>query len=137
MLTNYCIFKQNNGWELLQTWMKSALLWKNAILRWDYVEDYDYQIEEYEEIGQTALDALLADDNVELIGELEFENSFSGEIGDQMQPEGAVELVYKNVRIRKKTDKSRVKIENIPPESFRISRDAKSINGCCLCWRTS
>ena len=127
MLTNYCIFKQNNGWELLQTWMKSALLWKNAILRWDYVEDYDYQIEEYEEIGQTALDALLADDNVELIGELEFENSFSGEIGDQMQPEGAVELVYKNVRIRKKTDKSRVKIENIPPESFRISRDAKSI----------
>ena len=81
MLTNYCIFKQNNGWELLQTWMKSALLWKNAILRWDYVEDYDYQIEEYEEIGQEALDALLADDNVELIGELEFENSFSGEIG--------------------------------------------------------
>ena len=127
MLTNYCIFKQNNGWELLQTWMKSALLWKNAIIRWDYVEDYDYQIEEYESIGQSALDALLSDDMVELVGDLEFENSFSGEIGDEMQPEGAVELVYKNVRIRKKTDKSRVKIENIPPESFRISRDAKSI----------
>ena len=127
MLTNYCIFKQNNGWELLQTWMKSALLWKNAILRWDYVEDYDYQIEEYEEIGQEALDALLADDNVELIGELEFENSFSGEIEPNMTAEGTTSLVYKNVRIRKKTDKSRVKIENIPPESFRISRDAKSI----------
>ena len=127
MLTNYCIFKQNNGWELLQTWMKSALLWKNAILRWDYVEDYDYQIEEYEEIGQEALDALLADDNVELIGELEFENSFSGEIGLENETQGVTSLVYKNVRIRKKTDKSRVKIENIPPESFRISRDAKSI----------
>ena len=127
MLTNYCIFKQNNGWELLQTWMKSALLWKNAIIRWDYVEDYDYQIEEYESIGQEALDALLSDDNVELVGDLEFENAFSGEIGADLQAQDQSTLVYKNVRIRKKTDKSRVKIENIPPESFRISRDAKSI----------
>ena len=127
LITNYCIFKQNNGWELLQTWMKSALLWKNAILRWDYVEDYDYQIEEYEEIGQEALDALLSDDNVELIGELEFDTGFTGEIELEGQTQGAPSLVYKNVRIRKKTDKSRVKLENIPPESFRISRDAKSI----------
>ena len=127
MITNYCIFKQNNGWELLQTWMKSALLWKNAIIRWDYVEDYDYQIEEYEEIDQTALDALLSDDNVELIGELEFENSFSGQIGLGEETQGETVMVFKNVRIRRKTDKSRVKLENIPPESFRISRDAKSI----------
>ena len=38
MITNYAIFKQNNGWELIQTWIKSALLWKNGIIRWDYVE---------------------------------------------------------------------------------------------------
>ena len=35
------------------------------------------------------------------------------------------ELVYVDVRIRRKNDNSRVKIENIPPEAFRISRDAK------------
>ena len=30
-ITNYCLFKKNNGWELIQQWMKAALLWKNAI----------------------------------------------------------------------------------------------------------
>ena len=122
MLTNYCIFKQNNGWELLQSWMKSALLWKNAVIRWDYVEDYDYKIEEYEEISQEALDALLAEDDVELIGDLEFENKPTGDGQD------GVMMMYVNVRIRRTMDKSRVKLENIPPESFRISRNAKSID---------
>ena len=129
MLTNYCIFKQNNGWELLQSWMKSALLWKNAVIRWDYVEDYDYKIEEYEEISQEALDNLLSDDDVELIGDLEFENKFSEGSGDPLGgQEPDANLVYVNVRIRRTIDKSRVKLENIPPESFRISRNAKSID---------
>jgi hypothetical protein len=52
LLTNYALFKQNKGWEVLQTWFKSALLWKNSIIRWDYVEDHQYKIEEYEEIDQ-------------------------------------------------------------------------------------
>ena len=66
MMVNYCIFKQNKGWELLQSWIKSSLLWKNAIIRWDYVEDFDYKIEEYEEVSQEKLDQILAEDDVEL-----------------------------------------------------------------------
>ena len=31
-IVNYTIFKQNNGWETLNTWVKSALLWKNSIV---------------------------------------------------------------------------------------------------------
>ena len=120
MLTNYCVFKQNKGWELLQTWIKSALLWKNGIIRWDYVEDFEYKIEEYDKIDQVKLDELLADENVEIVGDLKYENEFD----DQSQE---AELMYIDVRIRRKIDKSRVKIENIPPENFRISRDAKSI----------
>ena len=102
------------------------MLWKNGIIRWDYVEEYDYAMEEYDKIDQDMLDSLLADDSVELVGELEFENELSG--GDPLgggEPEA--KLVYVNVRIRKKIDKSRVKIENVPPENFRISRDAKTI----------
>ena len=126
MVTNYVIFKQNKGWELLQTWFKSALLWKNGIVRWDYVEDYDYKIEEYEKIDQAKLDELLSDDDVEIVGDLQFENELgeSDPLGGQ---EPDAELVYVDVRIRRKVDKSRIVIENIPPENFRISRDAKSI----------
>ena len=131
MLTNYCLFKQNNGWHELQTWIKSALLWKNAIIRWDFVEDMEYQIEEYDEIDQVKLDELLSDENVEIVGDLEFENKL-GEVNDPLADPQMADLVYVNVRVRRKTDKSRVRIENIPPEAFRITRDAKSIDDAAL-----
>ena len=127
---NYCIFKKNSGWELLSSWVKASLLWKNAIIRWDYVEDYDYKFEEYEEINQQALDALLADEDVEIVGDLKVENDF-GEIGLDTLEGGeapAAELVYKDVRIRRKIDRSRIDIEQVPPENFRITRDADTID---------
>lgn len=119
LLTNYCIFKQNNGWEELQTWIKSSLLWKNGVIRWDYVEDFAVHFEEFERITQSRLDELLSDENVEIVGELEYEN--------EIDMNGSAELVYIDVRIKRTIDKSRIKIENVPPENFRISRDATKI----------
>jgi len=113
-LVNYCLFKKNRGWELLQTWMKASLLWKNAIMRWDYVEDTDYVIEEYESIDEAKLDEILANPNYEIVGELTLD--------------GTSDLIrYIDVRLRKKIDKSRIKLECVPPEAFRISQDAKDI----------
>lgn len=120
-ITNYCLFKKNNGWEIIQQWMKAALLWKNAVCRWGYIEDYDYIFEEYERISQPNLDELLSEDGVEIVGNLQFEN----------QPEEfsqEVELMYIDVRIRKRINKSKVKLELVPPENFRISRDATHID---------
>ena len=53
---------------------------------------------------------------------------YENEITEANIEGGNAELVYVDVRIRRKVNKSRVKIENIPPENFRISRDAKSID---------
>jgi len=113
-LVNYCIFKKNKGWEILQTWMKASLLWKNSVIRWDYIEDFDYVMEEYEEIDEAKLDEILADENIEIVNELTL-NPTSENIS------------YIDVRLRKKIDKSRIKLEVIPPESFRISNEAKDI----------
>jgi len=124
-ITNYCLFKKNNGWELIQQWMKAALLWKNAVCRWGYIEDYDYVFEEYEKISQPNLDKLLSEDGVEIVGDLEFENVFEPMDTFNGQPEA--ELMYVDVRIRKRINKSRVKVELVPPENFRISRDATCI----------
>jgi len=114
-LVNYCLFKKNKGWEVLQSWIKSSLLWKNAVIRWDYVEEYDYVIEEYETIDEAKLDEILADENLEIVGELTLDTS-------------AEMIQYVDVRLRKKIDKSRIKLDCIPPESFRISNDAKDID---------
>ena len=125
-IVNYCLFKKNNGWELMQQWIKSSLLWKNSVCRWTYVEDYDYVFEEFEQISQAKLDELLSEDNVEIVGALQSENVFSN--ADPLAgQESQTELMYVNVRIKRTIDKSRVKIDIIPPENFRISRDATSI----------
>lgn len=113
-LVNYCIFKKNKGWEILQTWIKASLLWKNSVCRWDYIEEFDYSIEEYEEISQEQLDKILADESYEIIGDL-------------ILNEQTTNVSYNDVRLRKTIDKSRIKLEVIPPEAFRISSEAKEI----------
>lgn len=121
-LTNYVVFKQNPGWTILNTWTKSALLWKTSHVRWRYVEDHEYTFEEYEEIDQNSLDLLLADENIEVAGSLTYEPRAT------TMPDGSATFVnmYSEVRLRRKVDKSRVKIDNVPTENFRISRDATS-----------
>ncbi len=125
-IVNYCLFKKNNGWELLQQWIKASLLWKNSVCRWTYVQDKDHKFEEFERISQTKLDELLAADDIEIVGDLQFEN-----VVDAINPidkdEPNVELMYINVRIKRTIDRSRVKLELVPPENFRISRDSTSI----------
>lgn len=110
-ITNYCIFKKNKGWEIINTWMKAALLWKNAAVAWEYVEDYELSFDEYDEITAEALDILLSDPEVEVVGDL-----YSNESG-----------VYENVRVKRTHNKSGVKIRNIEPESFLINQGASSI----------
>ena len=110
-VTNYCLFKKNKGWEIINTWMKAALLWKNAAVVWEYVEDYEYTFEEYEEMTPEALDLVLSDMDMEVVGDL-----FINESG-----------MYQDVRIKKKCNKSGVNIRNIEPESFLISQGASSI----------
>ena len=114
-IVNYCIFKKNKGWEILQTWIKASLLWKNSVIRWDYIEDFEYLMEEYEQIDEAKLDEILADPNLEIVGELTLSNE--SEL-----------IAYTDVRLRKRIDKSRIKLEVIPPESFRISENAKDID---------
>ena len=123
-LVNYTIFKQNPGWEILNTWVKSSLLWKNSIVRWDFIEDYEYTFEEYDSISQENLDILLSDADTEIIGTLNYDQELATDEGGN----SVYNIVYKDVRLKKQHDKTRIKIENVHPEAFRISRGAKSLD---------
>ena len=43
-LTNHCIFTKNNGWVQLNTWIKAALLFKNAVIRWKWENYYSTKV---------------------------------------------------------------------------------------------
>ena len=123
-IVNYAIFKQNNGWEILNTWVKSALLWKNSIVRWEFIEDYEYSFEEYDSIEQANLDIILADEDIEVVGKLKYDQ----ELDTDEQGNSVYKTVYKDVRLKRKHNKTRILIKNVHPECFRITRDAHSLD---------
>lgn len=123
-LVNYEIFKKNPGWQVLNTWVKAALLWKNSIVRWEFIEDYDYSYEEYDEISQDNLDTLLADDDIEVVGQLEYDQKLDTDEDGR----AVYTMVYTNVRLKRKHNKTRVELRNIHPEAFRITRDAHNLD---------
>lgn len=116
-LTNHCIFTKNNGWVQLNTWIKAALLFKNAVIRWKWEDYSSTKVEEYENISILELDAILAEGDAEVI---------EIRVGEGVDPETGEE-VYEYVSVRKEVDKSKVCLENIPPESFMINRGATDI----------
>jgi len=117
-ITNDCIFTKNNGWVDLNTWIKAALLFKNAVIRWRWDEAEEFKVEEYENVTAEEVDAILMDDDVEVI-----EMVTSSEMVDGIEVD-----FYESLKVRRTVDTSKIALDNIPPESFMISRGATTID---------
>ena len=106
---NHIFTKDNSGWEILYTWFSDALLQKNGIVKvwWDETDENDR--EEYQNLTELELDALLASEEIEVV-EHTRNDDFTNDV-----------VVTRNIK------DGRVTIENVPPEEFLISREAKSI----------
>jgi len=109
---NYVFTKDNPGWEILYSWFTDALLSKNGIVKvwWDEYEDS--QREEYRGLDEISFTALVSVDDVEVIEHTEYE-----EYGSPVH----------DVVIKRSAYNGKIKIENIPPSEFLISREAKDI----------
>ena len=109
---NYVFTKDNPGWEILYSWFTDALLSKNGIVK-VWWEDYEKEErEEYQNLDEISLMAIISDDDVEVIEHTE--------IIEEGQP-------YHDLVIKRKDYDGRIKIENVPPSEFLINREAKSI----------
>ena len=113
---NYVFTKDNPGWEILYSWFHDALLQKNGIVKvwWDeYQED---QREEYQNLGELEFEYLISDEDVEVIEHTEV-------AGNEIE---GVET-YHDVVIKRSSYNGKIKVENVPPDEFLISREAKGI----------
>jgi len=109
---NYVFTKDNPGWEILYSWFTDALLSKNGIIKvwWD---DYEEETrEEYHGLDEVALMSLISDDGVEVVEHTEVLEE---------------EIPYHDIVIKRKSYDGRIKIENIPPSEFLISRESKNL----------
>ena len=133
---NYIFNKDNNGFSVLYTWFKDALLEKNGIVKvyWDDTEKVEQ--ETYENLSDYEYDLLMLESDIEVISEEKFVDDYAVTKLEQLKQEAAlngqtvedVPTPYLHNCIIKRTRTSgKVKIENIPPEEFLIQRTAKSI----------
>ncbi len=114
---NYVFTKDNPGWDILYSWFTDALLSKNGIVKvwWD---EYDEaQREEYTHLDAMEYEILVGNPDVE---EMEHE-----EYVEEDEVMGVV--AYHDVVIKRRRQVGKVKIENIPPSEFLISRESKDI----------
>ena len=115
---NHIFWKKNEGFLIMYSWFKDALLQKNGITK-NWPEEVHTTVrEEYENLYDIEYQALLAEDELELVEHSE--ELVTMDVGGQV-------LMHEAVFNRTK-DKTEIKIDVIAPEEFLISTDATSVN---------
>jgi hypothetical protein len=109
---NHIFTKDNNGWEILYTWFTDALLQKNGIVKvwWDDYEDWNR--EEYNGLDEQEFNLLIMSPDIEIMEHTSYVDDYGAK---------------HDVVIKRTSYTGRVKIENVPPDEFLISREAKDI----------
>ena len=118
---NYIFTKQNPGWEILYSWFTDALLQKNGIVKvwWDYTDEWDR--EAYNGLTDIEFEALLADDDIEVVEHTEYTE-------EGVSAEGVPEdVTYHDIVVKRNTSSGKITVENVPPSEFLISRESKTI----------
>jgi hypothetical protein len=121
---NYILNHDNSGYKILHNWFKDALLFRLGVVKYYWDESEDIREEEYENLNETELAALLANPDMEIIGVVnEQAASYMEDETGEMVP---MDMTYSlKVRITEKTGK--IKVENVPPEEFLVNRRATSL----------
>mgnify|MGYP003132654964 FL=1 len=116
---NYIFTKENNGFDILYSMFKTALLQKNGFCKIYWKTSKEQKKESYKNLTEPEYQALLVDDEIEIIGLEQQEQKIMGQ----------TETTF-NVEVQRVKDYSKVEIEAVPPEEILVSKRAKSIKDC-------
>ncbi len=117
---NHVFMKDNNGYSILHTMFKDALISKNGFVKYYWKKTKEQKQESYENLTGAEYQALIADPEVEIVEvedtatELDYDNI------DQ------IEDTF-NVTVKRVKDHGKICVENVAPESMLISKTATSI----------
>ena len=117
-ITDYCNFifnRDNNGFEILHSMFKTALLQKNGFCKVYGKTSKDQKKEHYEHLDETQYQKLLMDEEVEIV-----------EVEEIEEDQG----IFYNCEIRRVKEYGRCQIDPVPPEEILVSPRAKNLKDC-------
>lgn len=116
-VVNHIFWNDNAGFMTMYSFIKDALISKVGIVKiwWEEVEDAEK--ESYEGLDEEGYIALFSDPEIEIV-----EQTF--------EEEGI------SVKVQKRSDYGKIRIEPVPPEEFGIAHEATSIADSHYCFHT-
>lgn len=119
---NHVFYKENEGFLILYSWFKDALLQKNGIVKVFWDETETVSTETYEDLNDFEFTQLMSDEELEPL-------EHSEEVELQPDPMGnMIPQTVHDVKFKRTRKDGRVKILPVPPEEFLISRRHNSVN---------
>lgn len=109
---NHVFYQECNGFLVLHDLLKDTLIQKNGVVKRWWEKDEDYERETYQGLDDAAVAMLLSDQDVEPIEHTEVPG-----------PQG----ILHDLTIKRRCSYGKLCIENVPPEEFLISKEAKTI----------
>ncbi len=106
---NYVVRQDNDGWSMMYSWFTDALIQKNGIVKVWWNEYEEVEREEYRNLTDVELEAILQDPNVEIAEHTDYEDGTH------------------DVAVLDTKRDGRIVIDNVPPSEFLINREAKTI----------
>ena len=121
---NYVINQRNDGYKLLHTFFKDALLFRMGVIKFFWEEKEQVDEEEYSGLSEEELVMLMNDPDVEIVEQAEtvMESMYSEETGETVPLRSEYDLT---VRVTRR--EGEIKVINVPPEEFLVSRHCTSL----------
>lgn len=120
---NYVFFKENDAFTTMYNWFFDALVQKNGIVKAFWDEQERVSQESYQGLSREELMDLAADDELEIVERSEREQETVDEETGQVIVDTVHDVVFRRI-----TKRGCVKVDNVPPEEYRISSDANKLD---------
>jgi hypothetical protein len=118
--TEYCnwvLNRDNEGFIILRNWFFDALLQKVGIVKTYWDTKVDITKETYRDLTDDELVMLMSDGTLEVVAQ---------DTQEMIDPYGMA-IRKHTVQVERKNEFGTVKIENVPPEEFLISKRARNV----------
>jgi hypothetical protein len=123
---NHVFYKDNDGFSVMHNWFKDALLEKVGVVKVYWDDETNITREAYRGLTDDELALIMQDEEVEIVSIDTKEN-----IDENLNPNSPIPT--HDVKVRKTIRNGTVRVENVPPEEFLISKRARNIQDSPFC----
>lgn len=137
---NHVFMQENNGFSVLYSAFKDALVRKAGVVKFYYDESVEVTTENYTDLTKEAMMLLLEDEDVEasavketpLSDPVMVSQAVLDDMGEIVQPAVYDQPMSYDLELKRRTKNGKIKVEALPPEEFLIDRRAKSIHDATI-----